>query len=153
MMVRVELNDHGQKRIVAARAAKPGDTVFRLEGSIVDTPSKYTLQIGRDEHLAPPEDSTIPPWRFVNHDCAPNVWIRDRQMVALRPIEEGEEITFDYNSTEYDMADPFECWCAQREAAHAIRGFKHLSESEQERLRDILAPYLAELLPQARQRA
>lgn len=44
------------------------------------------------------------PARFINHSCAPNceaVWIDDRiWIVAVREIESGEEITFNYS---YDL--------------------------------------------------
>ena len=32
-------------------------------------------------------------------------------LVAIKPILEGEEITFDYNTTESSLANPFKCDC------------------------------------------
>ena len=37
-----------------------------------------------------------PPARFVNHSCDPNARATDGHDIALRVIEEGEEITIDY---------------------------------------------------------
>jgi hypothetical protein len=37
-----------------------------------------------------------PPARFVNHSCDPNARATDGHDIALRAIEEGEEITVDY---------------------------------------------------------
>ena len=33
------------------------------------------------------------------------------RLTALRPISEGDELTFFYPSTEWAMAEPFECGC------------------------------------------
>jgi len=37
-----------------------------------------------------------PPARFVNHSCDPNALGNDRQDVAIRVIDAGEEVTVDY---------------------------------------------------------
>jgi len=49
-------------------------------------------------------------------------------------------------TTEYDMAEPFACHCGSPRCFGTIRGFKHLTEDERERLRPFLAPHLASLL-------
>ena len=55
------------------------------------------LQIGDEEYLDLDETS-----RTFNHSCAPNCFVRgsvDCELVALRDIKKGEEITFDYSTT------------------------------------------------------
>ncbi len=58
--------------------------------------------------------------RSFNHSCDPNVYVRgDDELVALRPIPAGEEITFDYSTTmKYDAEkiralghEPWTCPC------------------------------------------
>ena len=55
--------------------------------------------------------------RYLNHHCNPNsniVVIPDVEpslVVSNKPIFEGEEITFDYETTESEMAEPFKCAC------------------------------------------
>ena len=39
---------------------------------------------------------------------------------AWQAIRAGEQITFDYETTEWDMAEPFTCWQSQQ----VVRGFK-----------------------------
>jgi hypothetical protein len=47
----------------------------------------------------------------INHSCQPTCEIRSQFLVALADIEEGDEITFDYNKNEKRLASPFECRC------------------------------------------
>jgi hypothetical protein len=65
----------------------------------------------------------------LNHSCDPNVRLDTCRMlvVAEREIAPGEEITYFYPSTEWDMAEPFECRCGSRNCLGVVRGAKHLS--------------------------
>lgn len=65
--------------------------------------------------------------------------------MALRPIAQGDEVTYDYNTTEYSMASPFLCHCGHCSGTE-IRGFRHLSIPERQRRARILAAYLRPLL-------
>lgn len=48
--------------------------------------------------------------RFMNHSCDPNTWWADDEtMIARRDIQPGEEITYDYATTEITI--PFEMTC------------------------------------------
>ena len=44
----------------------------------------------------------------MNHSFKPNTKISGRNIIALENILSGDEITFDYNSNEINMAAPFE---------------------------------------------
>lgn len=49
--------------------------------------------------------------KYMNHCCDPNTWWADDDtMLARRDIQAGEEITYDYATTEVDI--PFEMDCA-----------------------------------------
>ena len=48
--------------------------------------------------------------RFMNHSCDPNTWWADDEtMIARRDIHPGEEVTYDYATTE--IAIPYEMVC------------------------------------------
>ena len=79
---------------------------------------------------------------IINHSCEPNAFLRDREMVALTCIEPWQQITFNYNTTEYDMAQPFACQCGSRSCAGEIRGYRWLSAAEKSRLRPFTAAHL-----------
>ncbi len=136
----------GQRGVVAARALKAGEHIVAITGTEVSTPSRYTLQVSPTVHVDPPETNGTghvqadAAWKFMNHDCEPNAYLVERALVALRDITSGEELTFNYNSTELDMASPFECWCDTADGErHDVRGFQHLSPEE----RQTVLPYLA----------
>ncbi|MEY5032012.1 MAG: Phosphoribosylformylglycinamidine synthase [Planctomycetota bacterium] len=88
------------------------------------------------------------PWRFLNHSCDPSAAVQSRSLIALRPIAAGEQITFDYTTTEGSMAEPFTCLCGASGCVGTVRGFAHLSAAEQRARRDRLAPHLRALLEQ-----
>lgn len=43
----------------------------------------------------------------MNHSFNPNTEIKGYNVVAIKDINQGDEITFDYNVTEINMASPF----------------------------------------------
>ena len=138
----------GGHRLHASRRLAAGHRLFHLNGVVVDSPSKFSIQIGLGQHVEVPADTTRDeqlqsfPWRFLNHSCDPNLVIRNRQVMTRRSIEATEELTFNYNTTEYDMATPFMCRCGAPECSGVIGGFRYLAISEQERLEPILSDYL-----------
>ena len=71
--------------------------------------------------------------QYMNHSCNSNVEITKNgsDLIARRNIKAGEMITFNYNTTEYEIFRPFECLCKEDCCMGEIRGFKHLDQSEQ----------------------
>jgi hypothetical protein len=47
---------------------------------------------------------------------------------ADRDLKEGDELTFFYPSTEWDMAQPFECLCGNVQCRGKITGAKDMDE-------------------------
>ena len=56
------------------------------------------------------------PFRYVNHSCEPNAYMRlyrgRVEFYTLRPVEPGEELTCDYGETHHDGA--LACRCGSR---------------------------------------
>lgn len=142
-------------RVVAAEPIPPGRVLFPVDGATTDRPSRYSIQIDDHAHVdvgpgAPDDEMRVRyPWRFVNHSCEPNAVLRGRDFVALRAINAGEHITFNYNTTESDMAEPFDCRCGHDRCVGHIRGFAHLPPAEQARLLPWLADHLRQRLDSA----
>ncbi len=139
----------GEYRAVATEPIATGELIAKIEGVLSKQPSRYTIQIGENEHVDLPPDASLEQimdrhtWRFLNHSCDPNAVIKGRTLVAARPIGPLEEVTFNYNTTEYEMAVPFKCGCRSQGCNHReIRGFKGLSLAERERLFPFLAAHL-----------
>jgi hypothetical protein len=119
------------------------ERIFRLTGQVVSRPSKYTIQRWENEHLSP--DGAL--WAFINHACSPNCTIdfETWELVSRWPIRVGEEITFNYNSTEWEISSPFNCACGSPRCGQVIRGLRYLNGAQRADLRAHLSPYLLSL--------
>ena len=117
------------------------NSVFELGGVVSGHPDRHSLQLGEGRHLHVPTDKLgieSPDffWRYLNHSCRPNGYINTAEpsFVALRKINKGEECTFNYLTTESEMAVPFTCRCGAAECFGLIRGCAHLSVEQKEEL-------------------
>ena len=129
---------------VFAKRAFPANAVFcPMEfGPVRSQPWRHSIQIAFDEHAEP-----LPNFlRYLNHSCDPNLFIdvRAGQVVTLRSIALGEELTFFYPSTEWRMQAPFPCECGAPLCLEQIRGASELSAGVLQRYR--LSPVIVELI-------
>ena len=69
-----------------------------------------SVQVGRDAHVELNSDI-----QFINHSCTPSLEFDvarfEVRVVKERALREGDELSFFYPSTEWRMAQPFECHC------------------------------------------
>lgn len=87
-----------------------GDVICKFKAAaILKKPTYLTVQTGLDEHIHLKPEFL----KFTNHSCDPTVFFDTSlmQFVALKEIMPGDEFTFFYPSTEWKMAQPFECLC------------------------------------------
>lgn len=70
---------------------------------------------------------------------------RGRRLIAIGTIRRGEEIAFDYNTTEFDMACPFPCTCGSAACLGIIRGYRHLTGPQRARIEGSVATHLRAL--------
>ncbi|MBC7849942.1 MAG: SET domain-containing protein-lysine N-methyltransferase [Chitinophagaceae bacterium] len=116
----------GQQQLSSLQSYLPGDVLCSFHaGEIVSTPTYLTVQTGTDRHI------TLRPefLQYINHSCDPNVFFDTTtlQLMCLKPIGEGEEFTFFYPSTEWEMAQPFVCQCQSPQCLQLIQGASYLS--------------------------
>ena len=133
--------------VYSTKKISKGENIIELEGIPQSFPSKYSLQIAEKKHLVPFSDSSEDErsfWRFLNHSCQPNSYfdLDKMTLIALREIHAGQEITYNYCTTEYDMASPFKCVCGSDVCYGEIKGFRYLPKAKQQELVGTLAPYL-----------
>jgi hypothetical protein len=139
---------NGEYRLVACKTILANEDIFQIKGEYAEHPSRYSIQIGKRLHIdlvsgINAEDALDHYyWRYMNHSCSPSAYISDCMVIALRKIYPWEEITFNYNTMEYDLAEPFECRCKCESCIGKIQGFKYLSIEERNRLKPFIAPYL-----------
>lgn len=107
---------------------KPGDvvTVFSA-ASLQDHADRYTVQKNEKEHIVLSPDYL----KYMNHSCDPNCYIDidHFQLIAIKPISKGDEFSFFYPSTEWDMAEPFHCHCNTNKCLKEIQGAAHINPS------------------------
>lgn len=146
-LVGVRVQDH-HRRLVAIRDIERGTRIFHINGRETTTPTRYSVQVGANLHIdegdAHDEFELVRRyfWRYLDHACEPTTLIRDRDVIAVRDIAEGEGVTFHYCTTEYDMATPFACHCGSPRCLGTIRGARHLSATERRRIAKWTADYL-----------
>jgi hypothetical protein len=66
-----------------------------------------------------------PPATFLNHSCNANLGFRsDRELVAVRAIPAGEELTIDYSFTEADPGWSMQCRCGMACCRKVLRAIQ-----------------------------
>ena len=110
-----------QKALHATVAIQPGQVISKFHAGITQSYATYlTVQTGVDTHI------TLQPefLQYINHSCAPNVFFDTAamQLVCLRPLQPGDELTFFYPSTEWSMARPFACQCRSASCIAKVHG-------------------------------
>ncbi len=139
---------HDGRRLITLCPIEEGTRLFVIAGRETPTPTRYSLQVGPALHLDQDCAHDITDvvrrffWRYMDHHCEPTTVIRDREVFATRDIEQGEGVTFDYNVTEYDMAEPFRCHCDSAHCVGMVRGARHLTRAQRTRLAPWLPDYL-----------
>jgi hypothetical protein len=127
----------------------PGALYARINDAVAtDKPSYSSVQVGRDRHVELHCDLV-----FVNHSCSPSLEF-DTESFEVRvardqPLREGDMLTFFYPSSEWSMAQAFECNCGSPNCLGSIQG---ASEIEEDVLRRYwLNPHIEELLAERRE--
>lgn len=110
-----------QKSLHVTRAFKAGELISDFSaGSILSYPTYLTVQVGDDKHI------TLQPefLQYINHSCDPSAFFdtTTMQLVCLKDLEPGDEVTFFYPSTEWEMSQPFDCHCGSPECLRTISG-------------------------------
>lgn len=149
---RLKLIQNGKgKALLAAQNIKKGATVLKLAFDSVKKgaeASQVSMQIGEDAFI---DSKHLKLSDFINHSCNPNLKVDYETMnfVSLRDIKIGEELCFNYLTTEYDMLRDyldFDCKCGSQSCVGRIRGFKFLSPQQQLALKPLLSSFLQQKL-------
>jgi hypothetical protein len=120
-----ECTTTGNKSLKASVTFAPGDIIsaFRAKETLTE-PNYLTVQLNEQEHIMLAPEFL----QYINHSCNPNVFFdtTDRVLRCLTKIELGEEITFFYPSTEWCMAQTFDCNCKTEKCLGCIQGALYL---------------------------
>jgi hypothetical protein len=112
-------------RLLATQPIAEGQLIHQIRNyRLTHQPTYRSIQIGRDAHIE--ELGVIV---YLNHSCQPNTIVDTAALAvyAARAIAAGEELTFFYPSTEWEMDRPFICLCGAPQCVRLVAGAKYLS--------------------------
>ena len=119
-------HETNQKALFADVCFAPGDVICKFGAATIQSFATYlTVQTGADRHI-----TLMPEFlQYINHSCSPNAFFNTTTMelVCLQPLQPGDEFTFFYPSTEWEMSQPFVCNCGSAACLQLINGASHLS--------------------------
>ncbi len=114
---------------------KKGEFVIEYKGKKIPTPlaenitTKYLFEIDEKWTIDGSDRKYANESRYMNHSCNPNCesdTVDDRVIIsAIKNIEEGEELTFDYGKEYFDeFIKPMGCKCASCVKKRAAKDLK-----------------------------
>ncbi|KAJ0407783.1 hypothetical protein ATCC90586_003285 [Pythium insidiosum] len=142
----IEQQSEHWRSCIAAVDFEPGQVIGTAPGVFHSQPTRFTVQAEMDRHL-----EFAGGLEFVNHSCDPNARLVVSEnspevgFVAAKPIKEGQYVTFDYSTSEWDMDEKFECRCGSSKCRGHIGGAKYLSDDQ---VRDSLPLFTPSILRQ-----
>ncbi|MHB1006157.1 MAG: SET domain-containing protein [Chloroflexota bacterium] len=79
--------------------------------ALPDAINGYAIQVWDDLFVGPRALDEVEPSDYINHACEPNCGLKgDTVVVARRHIRSGEELTYDYGTTDA-LGPPMPCRC------------------------------------------
>jgi len=128
--------------LFAARSFSKGDEVMIAKALKSIPRNSHTVQTGFDEHVF-----IDLPARFINHSCNGNVGIQDNDVgaydfFALRNISEGDELLWDYESSENEVKGFDTCTCGSPKCRGSVGGFAKHGEQIKKQYGKYYANYL-----------
>jgi SET domain-containing protein len=138
--------------IKAIQEIKKGEDVLVYGGLIIhsdETAEYWSLmghigtQIDNDFFIVPANREEIKSTGTINHSCEPNTGFKEQiQLVAIKDIQAGEEITLDYAFCESTHPMNFTCSCKSENCRGSITNNDWMIPDLQKRYGKFFSPYL-----------
>jgi len=145
MRNKVEVKETGKygKSLFAKQDFQKDEIVLRIEGNIVTTPTIYTIPIDFGKYI---DDQRY--GKCLCHSCEPNCGIKNRtEIVAMRDILVGEEITVDYAMfvPEYGneiTEEELVCHCGSKNCRGRLGAYNRLPDDIKKKYKGYISEYL-----------
>lgn len=134
------------KSLFARRRFEKGDVVLVIAGPIIDGDTIYSFPIARDLYI-----DLVPfdhPGRYLCHSCDPNLGIKQRTLVvAMRGIDDGEEVTIDYAMIvdaygDYTDPDNLVCKCGSEACRGEVGSWSKLPQPLRAKYQGFVSEFL-----------
>ena len=129
---------------------KRGEIISRIRGDL-----KFKINEDENDALANPDWVGVEknqwidpakPYKFLNHSCNPSAGIKGKiTLVALRDMQEGEEVTIDYSTIEGDPRWKMNCSCGEANCRKIIRSVQSLPEEQFKKYLPYVSTYFKKL--------
>jgi len=151
------ISSKGGRGLFARERVRSGELLLAWGGDVVTgdmlkwmSEEKHRLAVQIEENLYLVTGNEGPA-DWVNHSCDPNAGLIGHiVLVALRDIRAGEEICFDYATTDGSPYDEFECGCGGRRCRGHVTGDDWRLAELQARYAGHFSPYIQRRIDEAR---
>lgn len=142
------LNDIKKNAAIVDYIDAPGKFLTTKEADIFyDEGNDYMIQVDEDLFFVATTEDELEDSDYINHSCDPNCGFNGTlKIVAMRDIQEGEEITIDYamsESSQYQM----KCHCGNVNCRKVISGDDWKNKKLQQKYKDYFSKYLQKRMP------
>jgi len=146
--------------LVANRLIPAGEIIFLFDDTappahlyeIVNWPLQkrirflaFACQIGEDDFSFQQGDI-----KYINHSCEPTAWWESYgTLTARRNIEEGEEVAYDYSTSDITLTYKMECLCGSESCRGIVTNKDYLNPDFQKKYANHLPAHVVEAIRRA----
>lgn len=142
----------GQKCLRAQAAIPQNTLIFSFHGGVSTERTRTSIQVAEKYHIEAGDFGV-----YTNHSCEPNAAITAHfnaetlcatvKLVTVRDVRAGEELTFDYATTETTLTSELlnqRCLCKSSQCRKVMLGFNQLTDIQKDELKKLgfVADYL-----------
>lgn len=136
------------KAVFALKSIKKGEEIASFDGQICDNNfdgwtddlRNHAIQIGKNRWR-----DSFGIARYINHSCDPNCGIKGLyKVVAMRDIEKGEELTWDYEMTEKNTWWRMKCKCGSSLCRKVIGNYSRMPKKIREKYKGYISKWIVD---------
>lgn len=144
----------GKFGVFARELVRAGELLSMWGGRIVTTEQleevdeetrTHGIQVDENLYMIPLTHGEV--GDYYNHSCNPNAGLNSPiSLVAMRDIQPGEEVCFDYAMSDESDYDEFECHCGEPNCRGQVTGQDWKLPEIQARYAGYFSPYIQKLI-------